>query len=366
LVILGLMCLFASLAALYLKTYQSVLTLIAISTGYVVFSLQYFTLKGVFTEVVRPEAGLFFSYLGAMIYKYVAEEKDKRFIKNAFSFFVDREIIKEILEDPSRLKLGGERRELTVLFCDIRDFTAMSERMRPEDLSTFLNVHLTEMTNIIFHNGGLLDKYIGDAVVALFGVPVAKEDHAVRGAQTAIDMVRAVKRIRTQFWGTPMENLRVGVGVNSGIASVGNMGSEFRFEYTAIGDEMNLGARLEGLNKYYGTTIIISASTAQKLGEDFIFRELDFVQVKGKSEPVGIYELLDPEDNFPLPLIKIYQQGLIAYCSQNWDIAEENFKTVLNELPKDKPSILMLEKIAHYRYHPPAANWRGVSVLEHK
>ena len=366
LMILFLICLLASSAGLYLKTWQSISVLVVVSTGYILGSFHLFATKGVYTQMVVPAGGLFLSYLGAVIYKYIIEERDKRFIKHAFSHFVDNEVIKEILEDPARLKLGGERRELTVLFSDIRDFTSISEKMRPEELSAFLNVHLTEMTNIVFRYGGLLDKYIGDAVVALFGVPVARGDHALRGARAALAMVKAVKRIRQQFSGTPMEDLRIGVGVNSGIASVGNMGSDYRFEYTAIGDEMNLGSRLEDLNKFYGTSIIISGSTAKMLGDSFIIRELDFVQVKGKSEPVGIYQLIDPEDGFPEELIEIYRRGLVAYCAKDWHKAEREFKAVLKQYPSDEPAKLMLQRVEFLRRNPPADDWPGVRIFDNK
>jgi adenylate cyclase len=340
--------------------------MVVISLGYIVGSFHYFALKGIFLEMFRPGGAFFFAYLSSMIYKYVAEERDKRFISNAFSHFLDKAVIREILADPSKLKLGGERREVTILFNDIRDFTSISEKIQPEQLSEFLNIHLTEMTNIVFHNGGLLDKYIGDAVVALFGAPVARVDHAKMGAKTALEMVRVVKRIRDQFQGTPMENLRIGVGVNTGIVSVGNMGSSYRFNYTAIGDEMNLGARLEGLNKLYGTNIIVSQSTVKFLDDSFILRELDFVQVKGKSEPVGIYQLFDAEEDLQQEVIELYHQGLIAYCGCDWEMAASKFHQVLKLSANDKPSKLMLDRVLYLKDHPPGKYWSGVWKIESK
>ncbi|NQS96986.1 MAG: adenylate/guanylate cyclase domain-containing protein [candidate division Zixibacteria bacterium] len=365
-IILFVSCIIASSAGLYLKTWQSVAVLLLTSAGYIIGSLQYFALNGIYTEMVSPGAGFFSSYLAAMIYKYVAEERDKRFISDAFSHFVDKRVIKEIIADPGRLKLGGERREITVLFSDIRDFTAISEKMPPVQLSEFLNAYLTEMTNIVFNQDGLLDKYIGDAVVAFFGAPVYRKDHAVRAANSALEMISAMKNIRRKFQGTPMEDLRIGVGVNSGVASVGNMGSEYRFEYTAIGDTMNLGSRLEGLNKVYGTSIIVSQAAAIMLEENFTMRELDFVQVKGKSEPVGIYQLIDPQDDFPGEFIEAYHQGLIAYCAGDWDEAEKRFSGVLKGLPSDRPAALMLERVEYLRENPPDKNWAGLWKFEKK
>ena len=276
-------------------------------------------------------------------------------------------MIREIVKDPSRLKLGGERREITVLFNDIRGFTAISEQMPPEKLSEFLNIYLTEMTDIVFQQDGLLDKYIGDAVVALFGAPVFRADHAARGVKSAIAMVRTTAKIRSTFKGTPMEELRIGVGVNSGEASVGNMGSGYRFEYTAIGDVMNLGSRLEGLNKEYGTSIIISQSTAIMLDDSFTLRELDFVRVKGKNEPVGIYQVFFcPEDDFPQDLIECYHQGLVAYCAGDWEKAKTAFSEALKLKPSDQPSQLMLARVEYLKQNPTPKEWAGIWEFQHK
>ena len=366
LLIVFLMCLLAAFASLYLKTWQSIIVLIVVGLGYLLGSMQYFAVKGVFTEIIHPEASLFLSYLGAMIYKYIAEEKDKRFIKSAFGHFVDKEVVKEILDDRSKLKLGGERRELSFLFNDIRNFTTISEQMKPEILATFLNVHLTEMTNIVFRQGGLLDKYIGDAVVALFGAPIPKEDHAMRASRAALEMIRAVKIIRVRFKDTPMEDLRIGVGVNSGEAAVGNMGSDFRFEYTAIGDAMNLGARLEGLTKYYGVPIILAETTVQELDDTFIVRQLDLVKVKGKLEAVGIYQLIDPDDDFPPEAIDLYLTGLKAYIEMKWDEAESLFNRVLAMQNGDEPALLMLKRIEYLRTNPPSSDWNGAYEFDKK
>ena len=365
-IIIFVLCLAAAIAGMYLKTWQSLIVLVFVSAGYVLTSFQHFANHGIFTEIVSTETGQFLSYLGIIIYKYVSEERDKRFIKDAFSHFVDNDVIREIIENPSKLKLGGERREITILFSDIRGFTSMSEKMSPENLATFLNVYLTEMTNIVFRYGGLLDKYIGDAVVSLFGVPVFREDHASRGAKAAIEMIQAVKKIRTRFKNSPMENLKIGVGVNSGFCSVGNMGSDYRFEYTAIGDEMNLGSRLEGLNKFYGTSIVISSATAKNLDYSFKRRELDFVQVKGKTEPVGIWELMPPETNFPEESIIDYQRGLISYVAQDWTEAAKNFRIVLEKIPADKPSQIMLKRIEILKENPPQRDWGGVWIFDAK
>lgn len=359
-------CIAAFFIGLKLKTWQSIPLSFLVSMAYLVAGFQIFALKGVLIEMIRPGAGYFFSFLSAIMYKYIVVERDRRFISTAFSHFVDKEVIKEITANPSKLKLGGERREVTVVFSDIRDFTSISELMKPEELAEFLNVHLTAMTDIVFKYGGLLDKYIGDAVVAIFGAPVQRDNHAEMAATAAIEMIRKVAEIRTQFAGTPMENLTIGVGVNTGTVSVGNMGSAYRFEYTAIGDEMNLGSRLEGLNKVYGTRIIISQSTARKLNADFRVRELDFVQVKGKRDPVGICELIDPAIELNQGFISAYQRGLMAYCGGQWDDAERGFNEALVCDPEDKPCSIMLGRIKVLKENPPGGDWVGVWKYESK
>ena len=366
LLILFLVCFAAFYIGLQLKTWLSIPLSIIVSAIYFAGAFQLFAIKGVFIEMVKPGAGYFFAFLSAVMYKYIVVESDRRFISSAFSHFVDKDVIKEIVANPAKLKLGGERREVTVLFSDIRDFTSISELMRPEELAEFLNVHLTAMTDIVFKYGGLLDKYIGDAVVAIFGAPVAREGHAEMAAAAAIEMIRKVDEIRSRFDGTPMENLRIGVGVNTGTVSVGNMGSNYRFEYTAIGDEMNLGSRLEGLNKVYGTKVIISQNTARKLSDKFQRRELDFVQVKGKREPVGIYELIDPEKGVEAEAIEAYQRGLMGYCAGHWKYAEEGFNDALKSAPTDKPSMIMLDRIEILKKHPPGDDWVGVWKYDSK
>ena len=359
-------CIAAFLIGLKMKTWQSIPLSFLVSMAYLIAGFQIFAVKGIFIEMIRPGAGYFFSFLSAIMYKYIVVERDRRFISSAFSHFVDKEVIKEITANPSKLKLGGERREITVVFSDIRDFTSISELMKPEKLAEFLNVHLTAMTDIVFKYGGLLDKYIGDAVVAIFGAPVQRENHAEMAAEAAIEMIRKVAEIRSHFTGTPMENLTIGIGINTGTVSVGNMGSDYRFEYTAIGDEMNLGSRLEGLNKVYGTKVIISQNTARQLSAGFRLRELDFVQVKGKREPVGIYELIDPAIALKEDFIGAYQRGLTAYCAGQWEDAETGFREVLACEPADNPSRIMLDRIKVLKENPPGDDWIGVWKYESK
>jgi adenylate cyclase len=193
--------------------------------------------------------------------------------------------VNQIIKHPENLRLGGERRELSILFSDIRGFTSLSETMDPEALVEVLHEFLDPMSEIIVKHGGTIDKYIGDAIMALFGAPLDQPDHSPRACRTALEMVQSLKALDQEWLERGKPSLRVGIGINSGPVSVGNMGSSRLFDYTAIGDNVNLASRLEGLNKYYGTEILVSAATAQHLENNFYFREVDLVRVKGKNIP---------------------------------------------------------------------------------
>ncbi len=242
--------------------------------------------------------------LGAMfvlvtVYRYATEEKDKRQLRKAFQLYLNPEVMEEMLEDPAALQLGGKELEMTVMFSDIRGFTTISEKLSPQALVRLLNDYLSPMTDIVFAKRGTLDKYIGDAVMAFYGAPVQTELHAANGCDAALEMMSTLARLREQ-WRIEDPNIPevdIGIGLNSGPMVVGNMGSAQRFNYTVMGDNVNLSSRLEGLNKEYGTHILISEQTLQAARKGvkdeaaYTVRELDSVRVKGKKEPVRLFEL---------------------------------------------------------------------------
>ncbi|MFN3410992.1 MAG: adenylate/guanylate cyclase domain-containing protein [Exilispira sp.] len=236
------------------------------------------------------------SFIGLIAYRILTEEKEKKFIRNTFSNFVSKVIVDELLKHPEMIKLGGERKEITVLFSDIRSFTTLSEKYQPEEIVTILNNYLSRMTATIFKYEGTLDKYVGDEIMAFWNAPLPQEDHAILACLTAIEMMKELHSFNEQM---PEEyRLNIGIGINTGDAIVGNMGSTSRMDYTLIGDTVNTGARLEGTNKIYNTNIIISEFTYEKVKDYFICRLLDKTRVKGKSRPVAIYELLDVKEDF--------------------------------------------------------------------
>ena len=231
-----------------------------------------------------PLALIVLVFLGVTSHRFLAEEAGRKRIRKAFESYVAPTVVQEMLKHPEQLRLGGERREITVLFTDIRGFTTMSEKLDPAALVQLLHDFLNPMSNIIINQGGTIDKYMGDAIMALFGAPLSQPDHPRLACRAALEMVASLAALNQEWAAQGRPPLRVGVGVNTGPVAVGNMGSDRLFDYTAIGDNVNLGSRLEGLNKYYGTNILISQTTAEALGNGFILRDLDLVKVKGKAQ----------------------------------------------------------------------------------
>jgi adenylate cyclase len=261
--------------------------------------------RGLWINLVYPSLALLVTFIGITVYRFLFEERQRQYTRRAFQQYVSPEVVERIMENPQALQFGGELRNLTVLFSDIRDFTTFTEKNDPQLVVQMLREYLTEMTRIVIEEGGTLDKYIGDAVMAEFGAPIVYADHALRGCRAALRMAAEVERLTAKWTAEGKEPFRIGLGVNTGNMVVGNLGSEQLFDYTVIGDEVNLGARLESLNKDYQTDkhIIISEGAYEAAGDAIEVRRLGEVKVKGKTRPVVIYELLGltatPEPKVP-------------------------------------------------------------------
>jgi len=312
------------------------------------------------------------TFFTTIIYRYSTEVKEKQKIKNAFSKYVTNSIVDDMLDHPEKLVLGGEIKNVTALFSDIKNFTNLSEKVSPTELTDFLKKYMTDLTDVILKNNGMLDKYIGDSIVALFGAPIQFDGQAKNACISAIKMKRKADEVSLQSNNPYFKSVFTRIGINTGEMIVGNMGSEQLFDYTGIGDNMNLASRLEGLNKYYGTQILISESTKNALDDSFLIREIDKVAVKGKTKGVRIFELYDTfEDVSDVQKIKfnelkkLYEEALMCYYEGNWQKAIESFESLHTKYPDDFSSNLLLERSKKLAATPPE-NWEGVIIMDSK
>ena len=298
--------------------------------------------------------------------------QEKKQIKGAFSRYVAPAIVNQMLSEPDKLVLGGEKKNITCIFSDVRDFTSISEKLTPAELSQCLNIYMSRMTDILFETYGTLDKYIGDAIVGYWGAPLELENHAYHAVRGSIQMIEALPAINELFKTQGFPQFNVGIGLNSGECSVGNMGSDSIFSYTALGDNMNLGSRLESLCKYYGVQINISEFTLAAIPDDkkkeFKFRSIDIVRVKGKEKPVRIYEVLHQQHhlyNDPETVVN-FENAYQSYLSKNFQEAVVQFELILEKYPLDKPTKLLLEQSINLLSFPPDDNWTGVTIHKEK
>jgi len=292
---------------------------------------------------------------------YLGEGLKRRQVRRTFAHYLSDQVIERLLAHPENLRPGGERRVLSVLFSDIRGFTTMAEGLEPEVLTELLNGYLTPMTDLVLRNEGLLDKYIGDAIMAVFGAPVPLPQHAAVACRTALEMSAALETLRPAWRARGLEGPEIGVGINTGPMSVGNMGSARRFDYTVVGDHVNLASRLEGLNKVFGTRILVSEFTRLAAGDGFTFREVERVAVKGRKEAVRVFELvkLGPPDPVADAWLAEFERGLLAYRARRWDEALAAFEG-LQRARGDRPSVLLAERCRTFRDAPPPADWDGI------
>jgi len=305
----------------------------------------------------------------SMAYGFFVEARGKRQITGLFGQYVPPELVDEMAKNPGHFSMEGESREMTVLFSDVRGFTTISEGLDPKELASLMNDFLTPLTEVIYRHRGTIDKYMGDAIMAFWGAPLADPDHARHGILTALEMHRKLAELQPYFKSRNWPEIRIGVGLNSGRMSVGNMGSSIRLAYTVMGDAVNLASRLEGITKEYGAAIIVGEGTKHLTQHDFVFRELDRVRVKGKLEPVAIYEPLGAAGEVPkavLDELKLFNQAIKLYRSQEWDMAELQLINLLKRSPDSKLYKLYVERIAVYRANPPGKDWDGAFTFEHK
>jgi adenylate cyclase len=322
-------------------------------------------LNGYWLDFVGPVFAVLLSFIAANILNYGFEGRERRFIKNVFRHYLSPDVIERIIGDPSLLQLGGERREITSFFSDLAGFTSISENLSPEDLVRLLNAYLSEMTEIILDSGGTLDKYEGDAIIAFWNAPLNHDDHAIRACLAALRCQKRLEELRPHFQDQFGHSLYMRIGINSGPAVVGNMGSQRRFDYTAMGDTINLAARLEGAGKQYRVSILIGENTYEMAKGSVIAREVDIIRVVGKDKPVRVYELIGEKDNVSeeqFECIRTFHEALRLYRDQKWDEALHLFQ----KYEDDTLAGVYVDRTRRLKENPPAADWTGIFDLTKK
>lgn len=320
--------------------------------------------SGLVLPLASPIGLIIFIFAFQTLWGFFVEARDKRMLARLFGQYIPPELVEEMAASPEKISVSGESRDMTVLFSDVRGFTTISEGLDPQALTQLMNEMLTPMTHVIHHHRGTIDKYMGDAVMAFWGAPLKDPDHARHALEAGLKMIEALPQINQRFRTKGWPEIHIGVGLNSGLMSVGNMGSEFRMAYTVMGDAVNLGSRLEGLTKQYGVDIIVSEFTKAKV-PDHSFLELDRVQVKGKDEPVVIFEPLGPsheQSEQTLQRLAVFHEALADYRQQRWDIAESTFQQLAEQEPERMIYQIYLERIVHFREDPPDVDWDGVFI----
>ncbi|HUL56874.1 MAG TPA: adenylate/guanylate cyclase domain-containing protein [Usitatibacter sp.] len=318
-----------------------------------------FVRANVWLPVFASMAGVAATYLvfGGVV--FVAEQQRKNEMRRAFSLYVSREVVDHVLAHPERLSLGGERREVTMFFTDLEGFTPLTERLGAEQVARILNMHFSRATAIIKRHGGTVNRFIGDAIMAMWGAPVDDPRQAVNAVRAAVDVQRDLEELRRDLGRQGLPEIRMRVGIHTCVAVVGNLGSEDRFDYTAIGDGVNLAARLEGVNKLYGTGILVSGDTFAKVAGEMPLRPVDRVIVKGKSEPVDIYTPCEDA-----ALVAATDQAIAAYRARDWDEAERSWLEIAAEHPDDGIASVYLARIEKLRSTSIAREWNGAVELE--
>ncbi len=308
-------------------------------------------------------------FMAHLLYGYFIESRGKRSISKLFGQYVPPELVEEMAEHPDAISMEGESREMTVLFSDVRNFTSISEKLDAKELSAMINSFLTQQTGVVQKYRGTIDKYIGDLIMAFWGAPLPDDNHAMNGVKAGMDMQRAIRELDPEFEKRGWPKLHIGVGINSGKMNVGNMGSEFRMAYTVMGDAVNLGSRLEGLTKEYGVGVLISEYTRNLLPSEWAFREIDRVVVKGRTEPVAIYEPMGPKDELDPALrqdLARHRGAMQLYRAQKWDEAELEFFNLQQSGRPHRVYELFIERIMFLRENPPGKDWDGAFRFTHK
>ncbi|MFA6583143.1 MAG: adenylate/guanylate cyclase domain-containing protein, partial [Elusimicrobiaceae bacterium] len=351
-------------SSIYLSGAVTAVLLFAWTLAYVILSV-----SGYKTDYVMPASGLVISFAFLTIYRVVVEGQEKRWIKSTFGQYLSPAVVDVLVKDPGKLKLGGEKRDMTVFFLDIAKFTSISEKLTPEELTDMLNKLLTALTNVIMENDGVVDKYIGDCIMAFWNAPLDDPGHRVKGCIAAAKCQEAMQKLTEEYFNAMPIKPQARIGLNSGFMVVGNMGSEKRFSYTVIGDEVNLASRLEGANKFFGSKIMVSEACYAGARDVVAARELGRVRVVGKNIPIKVYELFGLKETLPAEkneLLKVYGEGVALFGARDFAGAAAKFEAALKLSPDDKVSDFYIKQCEQNIKTPPPAEWDGVFNLTSK
>lgn len=367
-ILLAALTLIGTLVMVRLPLVTATLTMLLLATVVFAANMQLWT-KGNFVVPLAPSwALLFLLYLFHVVIGYFGESRGRRQLSARFGEYIPPELVEEMGRNPGDFSMESSSKDMTVMFSDIRGFTGISETLEPRELSQLMNEFLTPMTRVIHRHRGTIDKYMGDAIMAFWGAPLDDPAHARNAVHAAMEMSGALRELNTEFAARGWPAIRIGIGINSGEMRVGDMGSQFRKAYTVMGDAVNLASRLESLTKLYDIGIAVGEETVKQT-QDYEFMELDKVRVKGKDEAVAIFAPLVPVSEVDSKLrqkLKMHSGALRAYRARNWDTAESAFFQLQQTYPQERLFAIYLDRIAHFRSHPPPPDWNGVFDHFHK
>lgn len=358
--------LLSALAGFFLMKYKPLkggLIILSVTVCYLVLTYLLFSRFFLIIALTGPVLGVSLVYVSGSVFYFVTIERKEREVKRAFGCYVSPEVVAELVKNPDKLKLGGETTDMTIMFSDIRKFTALSEQISADELGEFLNDYFTLMISCIFQCKGTLDKFIGDAIMAFFGAPLPLENHPANACSSAIMMMTALGEMNKKRARQGKSPVQIGIGLNSGMAKVGNFGSADHFNYTVVGESVNLASRLEGLTKTYNAPIIISLHTYQRVCSEMLCRPLDRVIVKGSEKPLEIYELIGRKGEVTgekFELVESFQKGLEFFWGGNWQEAEKIFNDLVEKFPDDGPARVFAQRVRQYRKTLPPGDWGGV------
>ncbi|MBN2876016.1 MAG: adenylate/guanylate cyclase domain-containing protein, partial [Spirochaetales bacterium] len=341
-------------------------TIAILAASYAVFHV-----TGVYIAIVSPVLATFASFLTYSLLSFLVSEREKSFLRKAFGTYLSGDVINQIVEDPTMLKLGGQKKWMSAMFTDIRGFSTVSEQLDAEQLVRLLNVYLSGMSDIILENRGTIDKYEGDAIISFFGAPVGYPDHAAKACRSALLMKRKEAELNERFIadGLAPTPLLTRIGLNTGDMVVGNMGTERKMDYTIMGNAVNLAARLEGVNKQYGSWILMTGDTRKEAGDEFVARRLDSVRVVGINTPVQLWELVDFKADVSdetVAFLGRFDEARDEFEGRDWKKAMSSFNALSRERPDDGPTKSYIKKCEVFLRKPPAADWDGVFALTEK